>query len=41
MKVARIPVYIASKTLVKLVIANVLEVLPRESGDRFKTKAHL
>lgn len=41
MNMARIPVYIASKTLVKLVIANVLEVMPQESGDRFKTKAHL
>lgn len=41
MNMARIPVYIASKTLVKLVIANVLEVVPQESGDKFKPKAHL
>tara|TARA_R110002124_G_scaffold277321_5_gene448579 strand:- start:12888 stop:13529 length:642 start_codon:yes stop_codon:yes gene_type:complete len=41
MTMARIPVFIASKTLVKLVLANVLEVIPQESEDKFITKAHL
>jgi len=41
MVMARIPVYIASRTLVKLVLANVLEVIPQESEDKFMPKAHL
>ena len=40
MAMARIPVYIASRTLVKLVLANVLEIIPQESEDKFITKAH-
>ncbi|WP_375584384.1 helix-turn-helix domain-containing protein [Cyclobacterium xiamenense] len=35
---AKIPIYIASRTLVKLVLANVIEVIPRESEDRFVPK---
>jgi predicted HTH transcriptional regulator len=38
MVMARIPVYIASRTLVKLVLANVLEVIPQESEDKFIAK---
>ncbi|WP_114748636.1 AlbA family DNA-binding domain-containing protein [Pleomorphovibrio marinus] len=39
MKLAKIPVYMASKTLVKLVLANVLEVIPKEYGDVFVMKS--
>ncbi|SHM40258.1 Putative DNA-binding domain-containing protein [Cyclobacterium lianum] len=35
---AKIPIYIASRTLVKLVLANVIDVIPQESGDRFVPK---
>ncbi|SEJ13444.1 Putative DNA-binding domain-containing protein [Cyclobacterium xiamenense] len=38
MELAKIPIYIASRTLVKLVLANVIEVVPRESEDRFVPK---
>jgi hypothetical protein len=41
MAMARIPVYIASRTLVKLVLANVLEVIPQESEDKFIAKPPL
>jgi len=38
MVMAKIPVYIASRTLVKLVLANVIDVIPQESEDRFIPK---
>ncbi len=39
MKLAKIPVYLASRTLVRLVLANVLEVIPKEYGDVFIMKS--
>ncbi|AGA77488.1 AlbA family DNA-binding domain-containing protein [Echinicola vietnamensis] len=39
-KVARLPRFIASKTLVRLVLANVLQVIPQEQEDLFKLKAN-
>jgi predicted HTH transcriptional regulator len=39
MKQAKLPVYVASRTLVKLVLANVLQVIPQESEDIFVRKA--
>ncbi|MEX0884118.1 MAG: ATP-binding protein [Cyclobacteriaceae bacterium] len=41
MKIAKLPIYIASRTLVKLVLANVIDVIPQESEDRFISKYHL
>lgn len=38
MRIAKIPVYVASRTLVKLVLANVLQVIPQESEDIFVRK---
>lgn len=38
MAMAKIPIYIASRTLVKLVLANVIDVIPQESEDRFVPK---
>ncbi|MFO7823779.1 MAG: ATP-binding protein [Cyclobacterium sp.] len=38
MVMAKIPIYIASRTLVKLVLANVIDVIPQESEDRFVPK---
>jgi predicted HTH transcriptional regulator len=38
MQLAKLPVYIASRTLVRLVLANVLDVVPQESEDRFVPK---
>ncbi|NHE57050.1 AlbA family DNA-binding domain-containing protein [Cyclobacterium plantarum] len=38
MSMAKIPIYIASRTLVKLVLANVIDVIPQESEDRFIPK---
>lgn len=38
MQLAKIPVYVASRTLVKLVLANVLQVIPQESEDIFIMK---
>ncbi|WP_162418294.1 AlbA family DNA-binding domain-containing protein [Cyclobacterium roseum] len=38
MALAKIPVYIASRTLVKLVLANVIDVIPRELEDRYVPK---
>lgn len=37
-KIARLPRFIASKTLVRLVLANVLQVIPQEQEDLFKLK---
>jgi len=37
-KLARIPKFLASKTLVKLVLANVLRIYPQESEDYFTLK---
>ncbi len=39
MRLAKIPVYLASRTLVKLVLANVLEVIPREYEDVYVMKS--
>lgn len=38
MQLAKLPVYIASRTLVRLVLANVIDVVPQESEDRFVPK---
>lgn len=38
MQLAKIPVYVASRTLVKLVLANVIQVIPQESEDIFVRK---
>src|SRR5690606_11589936 len=38
MKAANLPVYIASKTLIRLVLANVLQIIPQENGDLFVLK---
>ena len=38
MKIAKLPVFIASKTLVRLVLANVLKVIPQEREDLFAFK---
>lgn len=38
MKIANLPIYIASKTLVRLVLANVLKVIPQEKEDLFAFK---
>lgn len=38
MKIAKLPVYIASKTLVRLVLANVLRIIPQENEDLFMLK---
>ena len=38
MQLAKLPVYVASRTLVKLVLANVLQVIPQESEDIFVRK---
>lgn len=40
MQLAKLPIYIASRTLVKLVLANVIDVIPQESEDRFIPKYH-
>ncbi|MFC4872274.1 helix-turn-helix domain-containing protein [Negadavirga shengliensis] len=40
MQLAKLPVYIASRTLVRLVLANVLDVIPQESEDKFVAKTH-
>ena len=37
-KVANLPRFMASKTLVKLVLANVLQIHPQESEDFFTLK---
>jgi len=37
-KIARLPRFIASKTLVRLVLANVLQVIPQEQEDLFTLK---
>ncbi|MBD8491042.1 ATP-binding protein [Echinicola sp. CAU 1574] len=37
-KIARLPKFIASKTLVRLVLANVLRVIPQEQEDLFTLK---
>ena len=34
-KIASIPLYMASKTLVRLVVANVLQLHPQEGADFF------
>jgi predicted HTH transcriptional regulator len=39
MKVAKIPIFIASRILVRLVLANVLRVIPQENEDLFVLKA--
>ncbi|WP_209331009.1 AlbA family DNA-binding domain-containing protein [Lunatimonas salinarum] len=39
MRIAKIPIFIASKTLIKLVLANVLQVIPMENEDLFVMKA--
>ncbi|GGF32470.1 AlbA family DNA-binding domain-containing protein [Echinicola rosea] len=39
-KVAQLPRFIASKTLVRLVLANVLQVIPQEQEDLFKLKVN-
>lgn len=39
MQLAKLPVYVASRTLVKLVLANVLQVIPQESEDIFIRKS--
>lgn len=41
MQLAKLPVYVASRTLVKLVLANVLQVIPQESEDIFVRKGLL
>ena len=38
MKIAKLPIFIASKTLIRLVLANVLQVIPQEKEDRFMFK---
>ena len=38
MRLAKIPIFIASKTLIKLVLANVLQVIPKENEDLFVMK---
>lgn len=38
MKIANLPIYIASKTLIKLVLANVLKVIPQEKEDLYAIK---
>jgi predicted HTH transcriptional regulator len=38
MQLAKIPVYVASRTLVKLVLANVLRIIPQEAEDLFVRK---
>lgn len=38
MKVAQLPIYIASKTLIRLVLANVLRVMPQEKEDLYMIK---
>jgi predicted HTH transcriptional regulator len=38
MKIAKLPIFIASKTLVRLVLANVLRVIPQEKEDLFTIK---
>lgn len=38
MKIAKLPIFIASKTLVRLVLANVLRVMPQEKEDLFTIK---
>lgn len=38
MKLAHIPVYVASRTLIRLVLANVIQVIPRETEDLFAMK---
>jgi len=35
MKIANLPIFIASKTLIRLVLANVLKVIPQEKEDYF------
>ena len=37
-KVAGIPIYMASKTLVRLTVANVLQLHPQEAEDYFTIK---
>lgn len=37
-RIARLPRFIASKTLVRLVLANVLQVIPQEQEDLFRLK---
>lgn len=39
MRIANIPIFIASRTLIRLVLANVLEVIPKENEDLFVIKA--
>lgn len=39
MKIAKLPVYIASRTLIKLVLANVLEIIPKEEEDIYIMKS--
>lgn len=38
MRIAQLPVFIASKTLVRLVLANVLRVIPQEKEDLYILK---
>lgn len=38
MKIANLPIFIASKTLIRLVLANVLQVVPQEKEDHFMFK---
>lgn len=38
MRIAQLPVYIASKTLIRLVLANVLKVIPQEREDLYAIK---
>lgn len=38
MKIARLPIYIASKTLIRLVLANVLRIIPQEKEDVYVIK---
>ncbi|MEX2593390.1 MAG: ATP-binding protein [Anditalea sp.] len=38
MRIGNLPIYIASKTLIRLVLANVLKVIPQEKEDLFALK---
>lgn len=40
-KIARIPKFLASRTLVRLVLANVLSIHPQESEDYFTLKGEV
>ena len=40
-KIAKIPLWLASKTLVLLALANVLKIIPGESADQFVRNLHI